>query len=225
MDLKNCILIENDCYKAAKRIEDNKPVGIVVHSTGANNPRLKRYIQPVPGQSNYNDILSDLGKNIYENHWNQTRVYHYYDGTSTVGTRDISNKLRSTDYEVCVHAFIGKTASGLIAAYQTLPFDFCCWGCGRGKNGSYNYNPTARVQFEICEDSLCDKKYFSAVFKEAAEFCAYICRQYDISPSTISSHAEAHRDGYASNHGDPENWLRKYNMTMDDFRIMVKQII
>lgn len=38
------------------------PKGIVVHSTGANNPNLKRYIGPDDGK---------LGKNQYNNHWNR----------------------------------------------------------------------------------------------------------------------------------------------------------
>ena len=39
-----CLLTENDCYKANRKIT---PAGIVVHSTGANNPYVKRYVQPV----------------------------------------------------------------------------------------------------------------------------------------------------------------------------------
>ncbi|MBQ9941223.1 MAG: N-acetylmuramoyl-L-alanine amidase [Clostridia bacterium] len=49
--------VKNDCYKAAQRLV---PVGIVVHSTGANNPYLRRYV----------DSPAELGENIYNNHWN-----------------------------------------------------------------------------------------------------------------------------------------------------------
>jgi N-acetyl-anhydromuramyl-L-alanine amidase AmpD len=58
MNLKKLILTKNDCYKAGKTIT---PKGIMVHSTGANNPNLKRYIAPDDGL---------LGKNLYNNHWN-----------------------------------------------------------------------------------------------------------------------------------------------------------
>lgn len=61
MNLHKLIFTENDCYKAGKKI---KPQGIMVHSTGANNPMLNRYVGPDDGQ---------LGKSKYNNHWNQPR--------------------------------------------------------------------------------------------------------------------------------------------------------
>ena len=48
MKLLQCILEKNRCYLAGKYI---KPQGIVVHSTGANNPWLCRYVQPHAGQT------------------------------------------------------------------------------------------------------------------------------------------------------------------------------
>lgn len=60
MNLKKCILTKNDCYKAGKYIT---PKGIMVHSTGANNPNLRRYVQP-------NDGL--LGNNSNANDWNRS---------------------------------------------------------------------------------------------------------------------------------------------------------
>ena len=50
---------ENPCYKSGRKI---KPSGIVVHSTGANNPYIKRYVGPDDGI---------LGVNKYGNHWNK----------------------------------------------------------------------------------------------------------------------------------------------------------
>lgn len=58
MNLHKCFLTNNKCYKAGKVIT---PKGIMVHSTGANNPNLKRYVQPDDGK---------LGLNVYGNHWN-----------------------------------------------------------------------------------------------------------------------------------------------------------
>ena len=58
MNLHKLIFTENDCYKAVKTIT---PKGIMVHSTGANNPNLKRYVGPDDGL---------LGVNQYNNHWN-----------------------------------------------------------------------------------------------------------------------------------------------------------
>ena len=104
MNLRKLILTENACYKAGKTIV---PKGIMVHSTGANNPYLKRYIGP-------DDEL--LGKNPYSNHWNQERP----DGR-----------------QVCPHAFIGKLADGSIATYQTLPWNHRGWHAGGDANNSH----------------------------------------------------------------------------------------
>ena len=60
MELHSCILTKNDCYQRGVTIV---PKGVMVHSTGANNPWLKRYVQPDDGE---------LGKNLYENDWNRS---------------------------------------------------------------------------------------------------------------------------------------------------------
>lgn len=52
------LLTKNPCYGAYQKMI---PKGIVVHSTGANNPYIKRYVQPDDGI---------IGKNIYGNDWN-----------------------------------------------------------------------------------------------------------------------------------------------------------
>lgn len=189
MKLKKCLLTNNDCYKKATKIT---PKGIVVHSTGANNPSLKRYVQPDDGL---------LGLNKYNNHWNKLGVAK------------------------CVHGFIGKDKNGDVQVYQTLPFDIACWGAGKGKNGSYNYNPTGHIQFEICEDNLKDEAYFNKAFDLAAEFCAYLCKKYKLSVDTIVSHKEAAKKGYASNHGDCDNWLKKFNKDMNWFRNKVAALL
>ncbi len=59
MNLRSLIFTENACYKAGKRFV---PQGIMCHSTGANNPYLKRYVGPDDGL---------LGRNVYGNHWNR----------------------------------------------------------------------------------------------------------------------------------------------------------
>ncbi|MCL2766759.1 MAG: peptidoglycan recognition protein family protein, partial [Peptococcaceae bacterium] len=105
MNLRTLLLTNNGCYKTGKIIT---PKGIMVHSTGAANPNLCRYVGPDDGQ---------LGKNLYNNHWNQATP----DGK-----------------QVCVHAFIGKLANGTIATYQTLPWNYRGWHCGSGSKGSGN---------------------------------------------------------------------------------------
>lgn len=58
MEIVQYYQTKNPCYKAGKKIT---PSGIVVHSTGANNPNLKRYVGPDDGI---------LGHNKNGNHWN-----------------------------------------------------------------------------------------------------------------------------------------------------------
>ena len=60
MNLHSCILTGNDCYKADRWIA---PAGVMVHSTGVNNPNLRRYVQPDDGL---------LGTNPNGNDWNRS---------------------------------------------------------------------------------------------------------------------------------------------------------
>ena len=105
MKLHKLFLTENACFQAGRVI---KPKGIMVHSTGANNPNLCRYVGPDDGL---------LGENRYGNHWNQEKPGGSY---------------------VCCHAFIGKLADGTIATYQTLPWNMKGWHAGNGSIGSAN---------------------------------------------------------------------------------------
>lgn len=178
MNLHKLIFTENACYKAGKKIAVK---GIMVHSTGANNPMLKRYVGPDDGL---------LGKNTYNNHWN---TYHP-DGV-----------------EICVHAFIGKLADGSIATYQTLPWDHRGWHAGGSANNTH-------IGFEICEDGLEDGAYFSKVYKEAVELCAYLCKLYNLTERDIICHSEGYKKGMASNHGDVMHWFPKHGKSMDTFR-------
>ena len=201
MNIKKCFLTANRCYITGLKMTAGKPTGIVVHSTGVNNKTLKRYVQPLKTDANYAEVIEDIGRNLYGNHWN--------------------NKNKN----VCVHAFIGANKAGEVETYQTLPWDICAWGVGKGKKGSYNYNPTARIQFEICEDNLKDEKYFNAAFDEAAELCAHLCKEYGLGVESICSHAESYKAGYGSNHADCDHWLKRFGKNMDWFRAKVKAII
>ena len=77
MELNQCILTNNDCYRQGRTIV---PKGVMIHSTGANNPYLRRYIQP-------NDGL--LGTNTYDNDWNRPGIavcVHAFIGKLADGT-------------------------------------------------------------------------------------------------------------------------------------------
>lgn len=139
-----------------------------------------------------------LGKNKYGNHWNKP--------TATK----------------CVHAFVGKTDSGLVAVYQTLPWNYRGWGVASGSKGSYN---NSHIQFEICEDNLKDKAYYTEAFDKAAKLCAYLCKEYNIPVVNVVGHYEAHAAGYGNNHIDPKNWHDKFGGSMDDFRNRVSALL
>jgi hypothetical protein len=178
MNLKQLLLTKNACYLSGKKMV---PKGIVVHSTGAANPQIGRYVGPDDGQ---------LGSSA--NHWNVANP----DGR-----------------QVCVHAFIGKLKNGTIATYQTLPWNMRGWHAGGKANDTH-------IGFEICEDGLTDPAYFAAVYREAVELCAMLCKQYGIKPVSPSliCHSEGYKLGIASNHADVMHWFPKFGKSMDTFR-------
>ncbi len=104
MRLYQQLLTQNACYQAGQTII---PKGIMLHSTGANNPNLRRYVGPDDGR---------LGVNANGNHWNTP----YPDGRS-----------------VCVHGFIGLLADGTVATYQTLPWNHRGWHAGGDANNTH----------------------------------------------------------------------------------------
>lgn len=190
MNIIKCIHTCSTCYISSEKAA---PVGIVVHSTGVNQTSLARYVQPSANDANYDELIALLGKNRYGNHWN----------------RNVTK---------AVHYMIGKLADGSVGIAQMLPEDICAWGVGSGKKGSYNYNPTAHIQFEVCEDGLTNETYFKECYNAAVSLCADICRRWGWEADVIVSHKEAYKKGYASNHADIDHWLKKFGMTMDDFR-------
>lgn len=209
MDIIKAHATKNLCYIANQKMI---PKGIVVHSTGANNPNLQRYV----------DCPEIVGVNKYGNHWNQEKP---------------------SGRKVCVHAFIGFDKNNMVRVAEILPLNICCWGVGAipyDKYGnelssyssakfayfgpSYNYDP-AYIQFEICEDDLTDENYYREAFSVAAEYCAKLCETYSIPIERIVGHIEAYKQGYGSNHGDPEHWMKRFGENMDDFRSRVKKFL
>ncbi len=185
------------------------PKGILWHSTGANNPNLKRYIQPSDNAKDKNDMLELLGINNNKNDWNHI--------------------VRQAG----VNAWIGKLKDGSVAAVQTLPWNYRPWGCGSGAKGSCN---NGWIQFEICEDNLSDKNYFNKIYTEACELTAYLCELYKIDPNgtvsvngvkvpTILCHADAHELGFGSNHADIYHWFKKHGKDMEDVRNDVSKLL
>lgn len=195
-----CYMRQSTWYKNTEAV----PVkGVMVHSTGANNPTLKRYVQPDDDAADREKMLELLGKNLYNNDWNHI------------------------DHEAGVHGWIGKLANGDVTSVQTGPWDKAAWGCGPGKYGSCNQG---WIQFEICEDGLTDKTYFDKVYREAVELTAYLCKLYNLDPHgkvthcgvknvpVILCHQDSYQYGLGCNHDDVLHWFPKFGKSMDDFR-------
>ena len=177
MRLERQLLTQNDCCQAGRTI---RPKGVMVHSTGADNPWVSRY---VPGDE-------VLGRNTAGNHWNRPGL------------------------DKCVHAFVGRFADGGVGTVQTLPWTMRGWHAGGGANNTH-------IGFEICEDGLEDSEYFRAVYREAVELAAYLCRMYGLDPAAegvVLCHQEGYRRGIASNHADVLHWFPRLGKTMEDFR-------
>lgn len=190
-----CMMKNSTCYKNSRTMEIK---GILIHSTGCNNTNIKRYVQPCDNDKNYAQLIKLIGKNASKNDWN-----HIYK-------------------EAGLNAWIGKLADGTVATVQTMPWDMRPWGCGSGSKGSCN---NGWVQFEICEDTLADKAYFTKCYNEMIELLAYLCKKYNLNPKgsatmngikvpVILGHSDSHRLGLGSNHGDPWHWFNKYGKTL-----------
>ena len=197
MRLIKCMLTANDCYKAGRTIT---PKGVMVHSTGANNPLVARYVQPVEGQSNEAQLKAEIGGNRNANDWNNPGL------------------------DVCTHAFVGKLADGGVGTVQTLPWNHRGWHAGTGTSGGSANN--THIAFEICEDDLTDEGYFRKVYQEAVELAAMLCKTYNLNPladGVVICHSEGYQRGVASNHADVMHWFPKFGKSMDTFRADVSK--
>lgn len=201
-----CMMTQSTCYKGTTKMTVK---GVLWHSTGANNPNLKRYVQPDDAAPDRAALLSKLGVNTNKNDWNH-----------------ISK-------QAGLNAWVGKLADGSVAAVQTMPWDFRPWGCGSGSKGSCN---SGWVQFEICEDALTDADYFAAAYKEACELTAYLCTLYGIDPNgtadcsgvtvpTILCHADSYKLKLGSNHADVLHWFPKFGKSMETVRADVAALM
>ncbi len=201
-----CMMTQSTCYRESGPMAVR---GVLWHSTGADNPWLKRYVQPSDGDPDRERLLRIIGVNRNGNDWNHIR--------RTAG----------------VNCWIGKLADGEAAAVQTLPWDWRPWGCGSGRKGSCN---SGWVQFEICEDDLENRAYFETVYREACEITAYLCRMFRIDPRgtvrrngvdipTILCHKDSADLGFGSDHADVLHWFSRFGKTMAMVRADVARLL
>lgn len=201
-----CMQTNSTCYKNTSQMTIR---GILWHSTGANNPNIKRYVQPSENDKNYEILQKQIGINTAKNDWNHIEI------------------------QAGLNAWIGKLEDGTVAAVQTMPWEYQPWGCGKGNKGSCN---NGWIQFEICEDKLVNGDYFTKVYNEACELTAYLCQLYGIDPNgsvsyngvsipTILCHQDSYQLGFGSNHIDVYHWFTKYGKTMNNVRNDVAKLL
>ncbi len=202
-----CFMRQSTWYRNSGYMATIK--GVLVHSTGANNPNIKRYVQPDDNAADRDYWLRRLGENQYHNDWNHI------------------------DYSAGVHAFIGRMSNGAVSTVQVGEWQKTPWGCYKGVNGSCN---NGWIQFEICEDALNDAAYFDRIYAEATELTAYLCILFNLDPlgttkvngvtvPVILCHQDSYRLGLGSNHADVLHWFPKFGKSMEDFRNDVAEII
>lgn len=132
--------VKNLCYIAAQKMV---PQGIVVHSTGANNPNSKRYV----------DAVDEVGANQYENHWNTAtpggrkvcvHAFIGYDKNKEVRVAEI------LPLDICCWG-VGKGKKG---SYNTNPAYIQFEICEDGLKDKTYYQKAFAVAAEYCAD-LC----------------------------------------------------------------------
>lgn len=193
MKIYNVMQTKNPAYVLAR---PTRPIGILVHSTGASNNELRRYV----------DAPQVLGKNQYGNHWNspkQNKSMHQFIGLDINREVAVAHTL---PYNIaCWGAGAGPKGSANRDPYAHIQFEVCEDNAPRSKL------PPTKAQTE----------YYNAVWKLTEDYCVHLCEKFGFTADNITSHYEAHQAGLASNHGDPRNWMKIYGDSMDKFRARV----
>ena len=182
MNLHKQFLTNNNCYKKNEALNIK---GVMWHSTAANNPNLRRYVQPDDGL---------LGRNTAGNHWNVAKP----DGQSK-----------------CVHAFIGKLKDGSVATYQTLPWNTKGWHCGGTANSTHigfeicEAALSDKTYFNAVYKEACElTAYLCDMFNlDPMEDGVIICHSEGYKRGVASNHADVMH--WFSKHGKTMDDVRK----------------
>lgn len=193
-----CMMTNSTCYKSTSKMQIK---GVLWHCTGANNPWLKRYVQPDDNAVNRDELLALLGVNQYRNDWNHQEVY------------------------AGLNAWIGKLADGSVATVQTMPWDYKPWGCGGGCNDGWIQ---FEICEDSLYDKTYFEEVYNEGVKFTAYLCKLYnidpLEKIGNVP-TILCHQDSYRLGMGSNHSDVYNWFNIYGKTMDDVRTDVNKLL
>lgn len=184
---------DSDCYRAGVR---QVSVGVQVHSTGANNPMLKRYVQPDDGH---------LGINLYGNSDNRPGVdvcASAYIGKLNDGTVAVYHTL-PWDMRCWIS---GKGRNGNANRLGYIGFEIC--------------------EDDLLNERYFKDVVMIAAVNLTAHLCqlmsttpdAVIARYSEGNALAVMDHSELTALGLASGHADITHWLKRYGKKMDDFR-------
>ena len=182
---------QSDCYKA---YASSRLVGVQVHSTGANNPYLRRYVQPDDGR---------LGVNPYGNSHNRPGVdvcANAYIGKLADGTLAVYQTL-PWDTRCWIS---GKGDNGNANKIGYIGFEIC--------------------EDDLTDLSYFEQSVMGAAVNLTAYLCHLMgVRPDDVvdganGAMVVMDHSELAARGLASGHADITHWLRRFGKRMSDFR-------
>lgn len=184
---------ESDCYKANVR---QTSIGVQVHSTGANNPYLRRYVQPDDGL---------LGVNANGNSHNRPGVdvcANAYIGKQADGTVAVYQTL-PWDMRCWIS---GKGENGNANKLGYIGYEIC--------------------EDDLTSDAYFEAAVMTAAVNLTAHLCsimgttpdAVVERYTEGEALAVMDHSELAARGLASGHADITHWLRRYGKRMSDFR-------
>lgn len=190
-----CMQTQSTCYRNTRKM---KVLGVLWHSTGANNPWLKRYVQPSDNDSNRAQLLALLGKNQSGNDWNHI------------------------DRQAGLNCWIGKLADGSVATVQTMPWDYKPWGCGGDCNNGWiqfeiceddltSADYFNKVYKEACEITAYLCRMYGIDPRGTVRFNGKTV-------PTILCHYDSYKLGLGSGHSDVYHWFEKHGKSMDSVR-------
>lgn len=200
------ILTKNDCYKAGKTIT---PKGVMVHSTGANNPNLKRY---VPG----NDVI---GWNTGNNDWNRDRdgeCVHAFVGKLADGSVGV---VQTLPWNIrCGHCGKGYKGS---ANNTHIAFEICEDGLQDASYFNEVYQAAVELTAELCKQYGLDPKKDGVV----------ICHSEGHSRGIASNHADVmhwfpiHGKNMDTFRADVARQMEGDDMTQDQWDAMMENYL
>ena len=188
----------SDCYKSGTKQVSK---GVQVHSTGANNPYLKRYVQPNDGR---------LGINQYGNSHNRPGVdvcASAYIGKLENGTVAVYQAL-PWDMRCWIS---GKGKNGNANRLGYIGYEIC--------------------EDTLNNESYFNESVMTVAVNLTAHLCqiigvtpdSVVASYSEGNALSVMDHSELYANGLASGHSDITHWLRRYGKRMKDFRQSVQQ--